>query len=264
MRDVVMRLWRYRHFIFSTVRREFESRYRSSLLGGLWTVIHPLAMILVYTLVFSQVMRSRLPGVAHDFGYSIFLCAGLLSWGLFAEIISRGCGIFLEHANLIKKIQFPRLCLPIVVILTALINFGIIFGLFTLFLIVSGHFPGVVYIAVVPLVALLIAFGIGLAIFLAVINVFFRDVGQLTGVLLTFWFWLTPIVYPADILPTVVRHALWLNPLAGWMMTMQNVILHARWPQWIDLMPITVAAGLFVTLGWVVYRRHAAELSDEL
>ena len=82
------------------------------MLGAAWTVLSPLAMILVYTVIFSQVMHSRLPGSTSTFAYSIYLCAGILTWGLFAEIIARAQTMFLEHANLIKKISFPRICLP--------------------------------------------------------------------------------------------------------------------------------------------------------
>ena len=93
-------LWAYRSFILGSVKREFQSKYRNSLLGAAWTVINPLAMIVVYTVIFSQIMRAKLPGADSTFGYSIYLCAGLLSWGLFAEITGRAQNTFLENANL--------------------------------------------------------------------------------------------------------------------------------------------------------------------
>src|SRR5450631_298974 len=117
-------LWAYRGFILGSVKREFQIKYRNSLLGAAWTILNPLAMILVYTVIFSQVMRAKLPGVDSSFAYSIYLCSGVLTWGLFAEISGRAQTVFLENANLIKKINFPRLCLPVVVVLNALINFS--------------------------------------------------------------------------------------------------------------------------------------------
>src|SRR5471032_200711 len=140
-------VWRYRGFIAGSVQREFQGKYRNSLLGAAWTVLNPLAMIVVYTVIFSQVMGSRLPGTGSPFAYSIYLCAGVLTWGLFAEITGRSQSVFLEHANLIKKLQFPRICLPIIVVLNALVNFAIIFGLFTVFLVVSGNSPGWIFLA---------------------------------------------------------------------------------------------------------------------
>lgn len=194
-------LWDYRSFIFGSVKREFQSKYRNSLFGAAWTVINPLAMILVYTVIFSQVMRTKLPGVDNSFAYSIYLCSGVLTWGLFAEIIGRAQNIFLENANLIKKISFPRLCLPVIVIVSALLNFAIIFGLFLGFLLLVGFWPGWTSLAILPVLAIQLLFAIGLGMTLGVLNVFFRDVGQFFGIFMQFWFWLTPIVYPATILP---------------------------------------------------------------
>ncbi|MCX7178118.1 MAG: ABC transporter permease, partial [Proteobacteria bacterium] len=171
-------IWTYRGFILGSVKREFQSRYRNSILGAAWTVLNPLAMILVYTLVFAQVMRTRLPGSESTFAYSIYLCAGVLTWGLFAEITSRGQNVFLEHANLIKKLSFPRICLPIIVLLNAGLNFAIIFGLFCCFLLVSGNFPWWIFLAVVPVILIQVVFAVGIGIILGVLNVFFRDVGQ--------------------------------------------------------------------------------------
>ena len=121
-------LWNYRGFIIGSVRREFESKYRKSVLGATWTIVNPLAMIIVYTIIFSQLMKARLPGVDTPFAYSIYLCAGSLTWGLFIEIVSRGQNIFIENANLLKKISFPRLILPVILVLNACINFLIIFS----------------------------------------------------------------------------------------------------------------------------------------
>src|SRR5690554_3704117 len=141
MSDRLLALWRYRGFILGSVKREFQTKYRNSLLGAAWTIISPLAMIIVYTVIFSQIMRAKLPGIDTVFAYSIYLCAGVLTWGLFAEITGRAQNIFIENANLIKKLNFPRLCLPISIVLNALLNFSIIAGLFTIFLLLSGNFP---------------------------------------------------------------------------------------------------------------------------
>ena len=122
-------LWGYRGFILGSVKREFQARYRNSLFGALWTVLNPLSMIVVYTVIFSHIMRARLPGVDDGMAYSVYLCAGLLTWGLFAEITLRSQSMFLENANLLKKISFPRICLPVIVLFNAGINFAIIIGL---------------------------------------------------------------------------------------------------------------------------------------
>lgn len=234
------------------------------MLGAAWTVINPLAMIVVYTVIFAQVMRARLPGVDSTFAYSIYLCAGVLTWGLFAEITGRAQNIFLEHANLLKKLSFPRLCLPIVVILNAMLNFFIIFGLFSVFLVITGNFPGWAYLALIPLLAIQVAFAIGLGITLGVLNVFFRDVGQLFGVVLQFWFWLTPIIYSVTLLPESMRSIMDYNPMAGLMAAYQTILVKGQWPEWQSLWLVTLLACILCVLGMRLFRNHAGEMVDEL
>jgi len=254
----------YRGFILGSVKREFQSKYRNSVLGATWTILNPLAMIAVYTVIFAQVMRTRLPGTDSTFAYSIYLCAGTLTWGLFAEITGRGQNVFLDYANLIKKISFPRICLPIIVVLNASLNFAIVFGLFTVFLAVSGNFPGWVFLAVLPVLAIQVIFSIGLAMVLGVLNVFFRDVGQFFGICLQFWFWLTPVVYPVTILPERVRPLVSLNPMTPLVVAYQTILVDARWPQWQSLIPVLLLGIALCALGMHLFRKHSGEMVDEL
>lgn len=264
MLSMLRPVWAYRGFVLGNVKREFQLKYRNSLLGAAWTVLQPLAMILVYTVIFSQIMRAKLPGVDSSFGYSIFLCAGVLTWGLFSEITTRCQNMFLDNANLLKKLTFPRLCLPITVLVSGLLNFTIVFGLFTAFLVLTENFPGLVYFAILPLLALLVVFATSLGIVLGVLNVFFRDVGQFYGIFVTFWFWLTPIVYPASILPERLQALMDINPLAPLIAAIQTVLVRGEWPQWSSLMyPLAMAFGLCI-FGIMIFRKHAAEMVDEL
>ncbi|MYL25265.1 MULTISPECIES: ABC transporter permease [Halomonadaceae] len=257
-------LWAYRGFILGSVKREFQSRYLNSLLGAIWTVIQPLSMIVVYTVIFSQILQAKLPGVEHSFGYSIYLCSGIITWGLFLDIINRGQNIFLAHGDLLKKLSFPRLCLPATVGLTALLDFAIIFALFTAFLVVTGTFPGLVYFAVIPVLIVQLVFSMGLGITLGVLNVFFRDVGQAMGVILQFWFWLTPIVYPANIVPESARELLAYNPMVGLMGAYQTIFARAELPDWHALIPVILLGVFFCVAGMRLFRKHSGEIVDEL
>jgi len=257
-------LWNYRGFILGSVKREFQIKYRNSLLGAAWNIINPLSMVLVYTLIFSHIMKSRLPGEDSEFAFSIYLCAGMLTWGLFAEIAARSQTTFIENANLLKKISFPRLCLPAIVILSSLLNFSIVFGLFTAFLIVTGNFPGLAYLAIFPLLAIQILFSTGLGMTLGIFNVFFRDVGQAFGVILQFWFWFTPIVYPPNILPDSLKGLLSLNPMAALISGYQGIMLHDSWPQWSSLLPVTLLSLALCAVGWKLFRSKVGEIVDEL
>lgn len=257
-------IWSYRAFVLGNVKREFQAKYRNSLLGATWAIVHPLALILIYTVVFAQVMRARLPGVDSHLAYGIFLCAGILTWTLFAEIVGRAQNVFIDNANLLKKLNFPRICLPAIVVLNALVNFGIVFGLFTLFLLSTGHFPGVAYLALFPLLAIHVAFALGLGVSLGVLNVFFRDVGQFFTVFLQFWFWLTPLVYASSVLPASVRHLMALNPLATLAIAYQQVIVGGQWPQWPSVVPVAAVAAVLCLLALHLFKKHSAEMVDEL
>lgn len=256
-------LWAFRGFILGSVQREFQSKYRNSLLGVAWTVINPLAMVTVYTVIFSKVMRARLPAVEGSFAYSIYLCAGLLTWGLFTEIVSRAQSVFLDNANLLKKLNFPRLCLPLIVVLSALINFGILLLVFLGFLLLVGQFPGGRLWALLPALAVQTLLSIGLGVTLGVLNVFFRDVGQFSGIALFFWFWCTPIVYPASILPEPVARLMAFNPMAVLVGMYQRLFLGGE-VDWLSLAPVLLLALLFCALGLALFRRHAGDMADEL
>ncbi len=254
----------YRGFILGSVQREFQARYRNSLLGALWPIFNPLSMIIVYTVIFSHIMRARLPGVDDGMAYSIYLCAGLLAWGLFSEITLRSQNMFLDNANLLKKMSFPRVCLPVIVLINAGINFAIIIGLFLGFLLVTGRWPGMALLALVPLIALQMMLCAGLGMVLGVLNVFFRDVGQLFGICLQFWFWLTPIVYPISILPEWLQSLLQFNPLTSLIASYQNVFLYGQWPLWSSLLPAFAIGAVFCAIGLRLFRQRVGEMVDEL
>lgn len=262
--NILKSLWSYRGFIIGSIKRDFQSKYQNSLFGVVWAVLSPLAMIIVYTVVFSQVMKAKLPGVESNVAYSIYLCAGTLTWGLFSEIVQRMQVCFLENANLLKKLMFPRICLPVIVLGNALVNFSIIFGIFTIFLIITGNFPGILFLALIPPLLILLLFAIGLGVTLGVLNVFFRDVGQFFGIFLQFWFWLTPIVYPISILPPKVQAFISLNPLVPVIGAFQSILVSEKIPEWSHLVYPFILSITFCFIGLYLFRRHAADMVDEL
>lgn len=156
------------------------------------------------------------------------------------------------------------MCLPVTVVANGLLNFSVVFTLFTIFLLITGNFPGVAYLALVPLLGLLVAFAIGLGMVLGVLNVFFRDVGQFFGIFITFWFWLTPIVYSPNILPVKVQPLMTLNPMSAFMGAVQGVLVRGEWPNWSNLVYLVVLTVALCMLGLHLFRGHAGEMVDEL
>lgn len=257
--------WPYRDFVMGSIRRDLAGRYRGSLLGKLWVVIQPLAMILIYTLVFSRIMQSRLPGVGGDFAYSIFLCAGLLPWGFFSDTLARCQNMFLDNANLIKKSAFPRICLPVIVTGITSFNFLVIFSLFFLFLLITQLLPGPGLLLILPVLLLQTLLALGLGIAFGVTHVFFRDAGQLVGLGLQFGFWFTPIVYPASIVPEwAYSLMLTFNPMAGIVGWYQSIFLHNQPPELITLLPATVWTLAMLGLAWLLHAQRGDEIADML
>jgi len=263
----VRALWRFRSFVWGSVRRDVLAQFQGSLLGVGWMVVHPLALIAMYTLVFSNVMGSRLAGFNLPYAYSIFLCAGLLPWTYHAESLGRLQGAFVNNANLIKKATFPRICLPLIAVGLPTANFLLISLIFLVFLLVSGLWPGWALGWLVPVLAVQMTLTLSLGVLAATLNVFFRDVGQLVSVSLLFWFWLTPVVYPITVLPAAVREWLWLNPFAVLAQHYQHVMLHqapAPLSLWFQLAGWGLASLLMFSFAMVIYRARSPEMADEL
>jgi lipopolysaccharide transport system permease protein len=257
-------LWAYRGFVLGMVARDFRGRYLGSALGASWAVLNPLAQILIYTVVFSQVMRARLPNISDTLAYSLYLCAGVLTWNYFVEVLLRSQAVFLEQANMLKKVSFPRVTLPSYVFLSASVNFAIIWGVFLAFLLLSGRWPGWVLVALLPLLLIQQVFAVGLGLVLGVTNVFFRDVAQAVGVGLQFWFWLTPIVYPLSAVPEVVRRLMAWNPLYPLIASYQRIIVEHEWPVWSHLWLVCGIALGVAALSETMFRHLSGPMVDEL
>lgn len=263
--QMVRSLWNYRGVIVDKVTQDFLGKYRRSLLGVSWMVIEPLSMIIIYTLIFSTVMGAKMQGNDNPWAYSIHLCSGLLCWELFQQVISRSSGVFIEQANLIKKSNFPRSILPLVIAISSSFQYVIFFLIFAVFLAVIGQFPTQAVLAL-PfgfLSVLILAIGIGLIV--GILNVFFRDVSRLVIVTLNFLFWGTPIVYSLELVPEQFSNIILLiNPLASIVEFHHKIFLFNQIPN-LELLLFPTLTGLFLCLfGFWLFLRLEGEIVDEL
>ncbi|WKT00460.1 ABC transporter permease [Gallibacterium salpingitidis] len=221
-------VWLYRFFILSSIKTEFKSRFVRSRLGGIWMIIHPLAQVAIYALVLSAVLSAKLPGITNRYAYAIYLMSGTMCWSLFSEILGRCLNIFISNGNLIKKMSFPKIALPLIVIGSSLINNLLMFLAILIVFGVLGHISSV-YIFWLPLLLIMtVLLGAGLGTILGIINVFIRDTGQIVQIVLNFWFWLTPVVYIADMLPESYRHFFYYNPMYGIVRNYQNIMAYDK------------------------------------
>jgi lipopolysaccharide transport system permease protein len=256
--------WRFRGFVFASVKREFVARYLGTQLGFFWAIAHPLALVLIYTLVFAEIMKPTLPGHASRFAYSIYLTSGIIVWTLFSDVLNRSVGIFVHNANLLKKVSVPKITLPLIASFSALVHTAIMLAVFGAFLAATGNFPGMALAGILPVLAIVIGFAVGLGILLGTVNVFYRDVEQTVGLVVQFWFWLTPIVYPARALPEFMERVIAWNPVWPLVEAMQAVFLDGRFPDWSRLAyPALLAIGVLL-LARKTFVRLSDELVDEL
>ncbi len=265
MKDMLISAWRFRHFILSSIQSEFRARFVRSRLGGLWMIIHPLAQAAIFALVLAKLMSAKLPGMATTrFAYPIYLLSGMLAWTLFSEVINRCVTLFIDNGNLLKKISFPRICLPLTVSGATLFNNLLLFLAIVLVFGLLGHAPGIqmLWIPLLMLITLTLALGIGLI--LGVLNVFIRDIGQIVPILLQLGFWFTPIVYSLDIVPEAFRPFLHLNPMVTVVQSFQNVMLLNKAPNFISLGYLALSSVALLGGGLFIFRRASSEIVDVL
>ena len=257
-------LWQYRHFVFSSIRNELVTRFTRSKLGGLWVIINPLAQVAIYALILGNVLAAKLPGIDNKYAYPIYLMSGLLAWTLFSEIIGRCLNLFIEQGNLMKKMQFPHITLPAIVLGSNLLNNALLFicmlGIFALL----GHHFSIAMLWLLPLTIVLSGFAIGLGLALGVTNVFVRDLGHAVPIILQIWFWLTPIVYPVTIIPEDYRHWMAFNPVYHLTAAYQDILVYGRSPEVGGLVIIGVSSLLLLLLSLFLFRRSSEEMVDVL
>jgi lipopolysaccharide transport system permease protein len=254
----------YRYFVISSIRNELVTRFTRSKLGGLWVIINPLSQVAIYALILSNVLSAKLPGIESKFGYAIYLMAGLLAWTFFADTINRCLNLFIENGNLMKKMQFPHVTLPMIVVGTNTVNnillFIAILGVFLLL----GHSFSIVMIWLLPLTILLAGFSVSVGLILGVLNVFVRDFSQLVPIILQMLFWFTPIVYPASIIPEEYHALLDLNPVYHFTNAYQDILVYSRTPSLNSMVTISGLTLALLILSLYLFRKSSEEIADVL
>lgn len=228
----------------------------------MWLVLHPLAQVLIFALVLSSVLSARLPGVDNRYSYTVYLLSGTLCWSLFAEIVQRLVTVFIDNASMLKKIQFPRVALPVIVVGSALVSNLALLLVVMLGLPLLGVMPSPQFLWLPVLMLLTIALASGIGLLLGTLNVFVRDIAQAMQVILQFWFWVTPIVYPVTVVPKAFGMLLAFNPVMPLVTGFHNVIVYDRPPP--ALWPTVAFAVVTLALGMFVFRRAAPEIVDVL
>ena len=257
-------LGRRRGLILNLVARDFKLRYAGSLMGWLWGTIHPLVLLACYTFVFSIIFKVRPGAGAGNANYAVFLFSGMLPWLLFSESVLRSANSMVEYSNLITKSIFPAELIPLAIFLSNVLNH--LLGLLILLVVVVATTQELSpLVLLLPVYILLLGFFImGVSWLVSSLHVFLRDTAQVLSIVLTFWFWFTPIFFTSDQLPANLRFVAMWNPLASVVSAYRSCILLARWPSITELAQLTLlSVGTFI-IGGLFFRHSKRAFGDVL
>ena len=251
--------------------RELRGKYKRSVLGWGWSLLNPLSMMLIYTLIFSLIFKQKIaPGDPSGLDlFPFFLLCGLLPWSYLANSMANGMESLVGNANLIKKVYFPREVVVGAIVASWLVSFLIEMSVLCVAVLIAGNMVLPWLPIIVFFIALETVYVVGIALLLSVCNVYFRDVRHLIGILLQLWFYLTPIIYPITFVPEhshgfPVRTIFLLNPMARFTRVFRNLIYDLRWPLLSDTLYLMGVAAASVAIGLWVFKRLEGRLGEEL
>lgn len=254
-------LWGYRQLIKDLTFREVASRYKGSVLGILWSFITPLLMLVVYTFVFSEVFNSKWNAASNSkIEFAIILFCGLVTFNIFGDVVSRAPSLILNNSNYVKKVVFPLEILPVVALGSALINSLISMGLLILFI---GLFMGAIHwtLIFVPIVLCpLLLLAVGLGWFLSALGVYLRDIAQVVTIAVQALMLLTPIFYPATLIPKDLLFLYFLNPVGYVVENMRKVMIWGQTPEW-GTLGVEMLIGVIVFfVGYIWFQKLGRDL----
>lgn len=244
--------------LYVLTRTDFRARYRAQALGIIWSLLNPLVMMAIISVIFTQLFKSA------EENFSIFLLIGLLGWQWFTASLNAATGVFISNAEIVKRTVFARQLLPIAISLSYGINFCIESVVLLAFIpIFPGAFKLSWALLLVPVfLAIQLALIVGLALMTSVLNVIYRDVQYLVTTALLILYWLTPVFYPLKVIPFPYRTLLQLNPMAGVLTAMRNVIMHGQLPTPLAWGGMLIPTTIILLVGWLVFRHYEHMVLD--
>ena len=259
MLETLKEVFRYREMIYSMVRRDLRGRYKKSALGFLWTFINPLCQIVIYTVVFSVIMRAGIEK------FYLYLIVAMIPWIFFSPSITGGSMSIVSQQDMVKKIYFPRLVLPISYVTSCFVNMLFCFVIIFLVIFVSGTGISLVPLLFLPITMLLeYFFALGLAMIVSACTVYVRDLEHILGVITMAWIYLTPIMYTMDIVPERLRFVFYMNPMTYIVNLYRAILYYKTVPGLLDLGISFIVAFVAMVVGMLVFDRLQRGFVEEL
>lgn len=261
--DVFMKIckeiYQYRQMIFSLVKKDLRGRYKGSVLGFLWTFINPLMQLVVYTFVFTYIMKAGIDK------YYLYLFVALIPWIFFSSAITGGSSSIVAQKDLIKKIYFPREVIPISYVTSCFVNMLLCFLIIFPVMVISGISLNPLALLCLPVIMIVEYFlALGMAMLSSAVTVYFRDLEHILGIITMVWMYMTPIFYSIDMIPEKLRFVYHINPMSSVISCYRDVLYYAQVPDLTSLLEAVVLGALFLVLGMLAFGKLKKGFAEEL
>jgi lipopolysaccharide transport system permease protein len=251
-------VYRYREFLKNSVSKDLRTRYKGSIFGFLWTFLNPMLMLIVYSVLFSIIIKMPVDN------YPIFLFSALLAWNFFLGSIQNSSSVIVGSTNLIKKIYFPLEILPLSVVLGGLMNF--LYGLLILIPALSlfGYYPNINYIWVPFLMLIQLILLIGFSFLVSSLTVFFRDLEHMLVIILQALFYITPVLFPISMVPEKYHWLFVWNPVGVLMLSYRDIFYYNKTPDIVSLCYIAIGSVIFLVCSQLIFRKLKYKFIEEI
>lgn len=255
----IKELYKYRHMIISTINKDLNAVYRRSFLGTLWIFINPLLQLWVYNIVFSDILQVGTEN------YYIFLASALIPWIFFSTSITGGARCVINSQDMVKKVYYPREVMPISFVTTAFITMILSFFAVLIIIFLSGGSIRLSVLVYLPLVLLIeYLFSLGLAFITSALTVYFRDMEFILGIITMAWQFLTPVMYPSDIVPEQLLPIWNLNPMTPIIEAYRDIIYYQKAPGIKRLENLIIIGIIGLIAGYYVFQKMQKGFAEEL
>ena len=255
---VLKELYNYREMVYNLVKKDLRGRYKGSVLGFLWTFINPLLQLAVYTMVFSTIMRVNVDK------FYMYLFIALIPWIFFTTSVLSGTISLIQNKDLIKKIYFPRIIIPISTVLATFMNMIFSMAVVILALFISGI--GIsYYVLLLPVIMVLEFFLVlGMVFLFSSLNVFFRDIEYILSIIMMIWFYMTPIVYTVEMIPEKYKTLFYLNPMTNIVIFYRDILFYKRMPSFGFMGGVFLYSLAMIVIGFFVFQKLQKNFVEEL
>lgn len=252
-------IYQYRTMIASLIQRDLRGRYKGSVLGFAWTFLNPLLQLVVYTVVFSTIMRAGIED------YYLFLFVALIPWIFFSTSLTGGANCIWTQKELVKKIYFPREVLPIAHVTSQLVNMLLSFIVVFAALLISGKGIRITVLPyLIPVILVEYLLSLGIAFISSSLTVFFRDLEHILAVVSMAWQFLTPVMYGVDMVPESLRPIFMMNPMTSVIMAYRDVLYYQNAPELSTLLTAIALGFTCLVVGWFLFGRLERHFAEEL